>query len=135
MNGKTEALEARARYVNAYNDTMISIWKEKIQMLGVVDTGALYRSVTKLYTRADDKYTSIELAQSFLEYGIYVDRGTGSNTWKGNPGDIGTDNPRKRYKWFSRKHYASVMKLQEFFAENLGADMAQTVSSYLMDAR
>ncbi len=32
---------------------------------------------------------------------------------------------------FSRKYFASVMNIREFFADNLGKDMAETISNAL----
>lgn len=124
-------LQEREKFVRAFNDTMIKIWKEQIALLGVVDTGALYRSTVAVGMTADGKFTSVSLSQSFNLYGIYADYGVGSNTPRGNPGDIGRDNPRKRRRWFSKKYYASVMRIREFFADNLGKDLAETVSNAL----
>lgn len=124
-------LSERKKYVRAFNDTMIKIWREQIALLGVVDTGALYRSTVSAGVRADGRYTYVSLSQKFNLYGLYADYGVGSNTPVGNPGDLGRDNSRKRKRWFSRKYYASVMNLREFFADNLGKDLADTVSNAL----
>jgi len=100
-------------------------------MIGAVYTGSLYRSTVAVSMTANGKYTSITLLQSFDLYGLYVDYGIGSNMPRGNPGDIGRDNTRKRKRWFSRKYFASVMNIREFFADNLGKDMADTISNAL----
>lgn len=126
-----KALIERQKYVNAFNSTMIKIWKEQISLLNVIDTGALYRSVVALGTHADGKYYSVTFSQSFNLYGIYVDYGTGRNTPKGNPGDIGRDNPRGRKRWFSLKHFVSVMNIKEFYADNLGKECADVISNAL----
>ncbi len=122
---------------------MIKIWREQIALLGVIDTGALYRSTLAVRMNADGKYTSITLEQSFNLYGLFVDYATGSNTPRGNPGDLGRDNARRRSsqsafavkrrknRWFSRKYYASVMNIRDFYADNLGRDLADTVSNAL----
>ena len=123
--------QEREKYVRAFNDTMIKIWREQIALLGVVDTGALYRSTVAISMNADGKFTSVTLAQSFNIYGLYADYGVGSNTPRGNPGDLGRDNKRKRRRWFSRKYFASVMNIREFFADNLGKQLADTVSNAL----
>ena len=34
------AIEERAKYVAAFNDTMIKIWQEQITLLGVIDTAS-----------------------------------------------------------------------------------------------
>ncbi len=132
MSGTTDkAQQEREKYVRAFNSTMIKIWREQIALLGVVDTGALYRSTVAVSMTADGKFTSISLSQKFNLYGLFVDYGTGSNTPRGNPGDLGRDNARKRRRWFSRKYFASVMNIREFFADNLGKDMADTISNAL----
>lgn len=132
MNGTTDkALQERQKYVQAFNATMIKIWREQIALLGVIDTGALYRSTLAVRMNADGKYTSITLEQSFNLYGLFVDYATGSNTPRDNPGDLGRDNARKRRRWFSRKYYASVMSIRDFYADNLGRDLADTVSNAL----
>ena len=123
------AQQEREKYVRAFNSTMIKIWREQIILLGAIDTGALYRSAMAVSMRADGRFTSISLSQKFNLYGLYVDYGTGSNTPRGNPGDIGRENKRKRKRWFSRKYFASVMNIREFFADNLGKEIADTVAS------
>jgi len=80
---------------------------------------------------ADGKFTEVSLSQQFRTYGLFQDYGTGSNTPRGNGGDIGRDNPRRRRRWFSRKYYASVMNLKEFFADNLGEEYCKVVSAAL----
>ena len=132
MSGTSDkAFQERQKYVQAFNSTMIKIWREQIALLGVVDTGALYRSTVAVSMTADGKFTSVSLAQKFNLYGIYADYGVGSNTPRGNPGDLGRDNKRKRRRWFSRKYFASVMNIREFFADNLGKDLADTISNAL----
>lgn len=130
MNGENPLLE-REKYVRAFNATMIKIWKEQISLLGVIDTGSLYRSTVAVGLNADGKFTSVTLSQSFNTYGLFVDYGTGSNTPRGNSGDIGRTNGRKRKRWFSRKYFASVMNIQEFFADNLGRDCCLAIADAL----
>ncbi|MDE7355352.1 MAG: hypothetical protein K2N21_01075 [Rikenellaceae bacterium] len=125
------ALEERRKFVSAFNSTMIKIWREQIVALKVIDTGLLYSSVMAIGCRADGKFYSVELSQSFKEYGMFVDMGTGRNTPRGNPGDLGRDNPRQRRRWFSRKHFASVMNLREFYSENIGKHAANVISDSL----
>lgn len=102
-NPQHNAVEQRRRYVTAFNATMVKIWREQIALLGVIDTGALYRSTVGISMTADGKFIDITLEQAFNTYGLFVDYGTGSNTPRGNPGDIGKANGRKRKRWFSRK--------------------------------
>lgn len=112
MNGTpTNSVEERRKYVMAFNATMVKIWREQMALLGVIDTGALYRSTLAVGMNADGKFIDITLSQAFNTYGLFVDYGTGRNTPRGNPGDIGRANGRKRKRWFSRKYFASVMNI------------------------
>lgn len=132
-NPNSQAFEERKRYVRAFNATMIKIWREQIALLGVIDTGALYRSTVAVSLSADGKFTSVTLEQSFNTYGLFVDYGTGGSTPRGNSGDLGAGftNRRKRKRWFSRKYFASVMNIQEFFADNLGRDCCLAIANAL----
>ena len=133
QNTQSSPQAEREKYVRAFNATMIKIWREQISLLGVIDTGALYRSTIAVGMNADGKYTSVTLSQSFNTYGLFVDYGTGTNTPRGNIGDLGAGftNRRKRKRWFSRKYFASVMNIQEFFADNLGKDCCLAISQAL----
>ena len=126
-----EQIDARRKYVRAFNDTMVKIWRERITLLGVVDTGALYRSTVGVSLDTDGKVIDIRLAQAFNTYGLFVDYGTGSNTPRGNSGDSGRANKRKRKEWFSRKYFASVMNIQEFMADSLGREFCLVVANAL----
>jgi hypothetical protein len=70
-----------------------------------------------------------------LEYGLWQDYGTGRETPRGNSGDIGRDKVRQRRRWFSRKYYASVMNLRDFFAENLGKEYQGILSDIFNDKK
>lgn len=127
------AEEERRKYVTAFNGTMIKIWRERIALLKVVDTGALYRSTISVGLSMDGKVSTVTLSQAFNTYGLFQDYGTGREVPVGNPGDIGRDKVRQRRKWFSTKYYASVMNLKEFFADNLGRDFCGIVANALND--
>lgn len=128
---EAQAIDERRRYVTAFNDTMLRIWKEKITLLGVVDTGALYRSVIAVGMRADAKFIDISLTQQFNTYGLFVNYGTGREVYRGNPGDIGRPKVREARPWFSKKYFASVMNLREFLAENIGNDICRVIAQAL----
>lgn len=136
-----DSVEERRKYVRAFNATMVKIWREQIALLGVIDTGALYRSTVGISMTADGKFIDITLEQAFNTYGLFVDYGTGRNTPRGNSGDIGKANGRlspsgaslakNRKRWFSRKYFASVMNIQEFYADSLGREFCRTISNAL----
>ncbi len=75
-----------------------------------------------MYQCQYDTRCAIDLYRmAFLEYGLWQDYGTGRETPRGNSGDIGRTKVRQRRKWFSRKYYASVMRLKEFYEDNVDA--------------
>lgn len=122
MEPVTDTMEGRRKFVEAWNKTMIDIWQEKIFKYKIYDTGNLYRSPLALAIRADGRFYDITLSQTFVEYGIWQDLGTGREVPIGNPGDLGHDKVRQRRPWFSPKYYASVMNLRDFYAESLGRE-------------
>ena len=67
MNGNNiteeKALEERAKFIGAFNGTMIDIWKEKIVDMDIIDTGSLLDSVTALPVRADGRFSEVVLVQ------------------------------------------------------------------------
>ena len=113
-------VESRKKYIEAWNKTMLDIWQERIYRLGVMHTGALWRSPLSMPVRADGRFLDISLSQSFLEYGLWQDLGVGREVQHGNSGDIGREKKRQRRKWFSTKYYSSVMNLRDFMADSLG---------------
>lgn len=126
-----QELEARAKYVRAFNDTMIKIWKEQITLLNVIDTGRLLRSPLSVGMSADGKFSEVKLSQAFLEYGLWQDYGTGKEVPRGNPGDLGKPKVRKERHWFSRKYYMSVMNIKEFMGDSLGRQFQGIISDAL----
>ena len=124
---------------------MLKIWQEQITLLGIIDTGALLASPKAFPVRADGRFFEVGLSQAFLEYGLWQDYGTGRETPRkssaegelahtsaeaqpglrsrnprSNSGDLGRAKKRKRRKWFIRKYYASVMRIKEFYENNIG---------------
>jgi len=128
-----KALQERQKYVAAFNDTMIKIWKERITLLDVIDTKTLLNSPISLGYKADGKLVDVHLTQAFREYGLWQDYGTGRETPRGNPGDIGRAKVRQRRRWFSIKYYASFMNIKEFYADNLGKEFVGIINEALDD--
>ena len=132
-NKQQQAQDEREKYVMAFNDTMLKIWQEQITLLGVIDTHSLLRSPIALPVRTDGRFFEVGLSQAFLEYGLWQDYGTGRETPRGNSGDLGREKVRGRRRWFSRKYYASVMNIKEFFADNLGKEYQGILSDIFDD--
>lgn len=114
--------DARQKYILAFNATMLQIWKERITLLEVIDTGLLLRSPLALPFKADGRFFEVTLSQVFLEYGLWQDYGVGRETPRENSGDIGRCKVRKQRPWFSKKYYASVLNLRDFLGENIGQE-------------
>lgn len=123
MSENLAAAERRRKYVEAFNATMTSIWKERIALLKVIDTGNLYSSVTGLKFVTDPEGLETEMEWGFVEYGLYQDRGTGREVAIGNPGDIGRPKVREAKRWFSKAYYSSTMNIRDFLAESAGQDI------------
>ena len=132
-NKQQQAQDEREKYVMAFNDTMLKIWQEQITLLGVIDTHSLLRSPIALPVRTDGRFFEVGLSQAFLEYGLWQDYGTGRETPRGNSGDLGHEKVRGRRRWFSRKYYASIMNIKEFFADNLGRQYQGILSDIFND--
>lgn len=151
-----QPIETRRKYIKAWNETMINIWKDQIEFYHVRDTDALLNSPIILKMSADGRLYNIELSQSFLEYGLWQDFGTGREIPIGNPGDVqcldpdyreehGLNKPRKRgpkwgggktsgnprepRPWYSAKYYSSAMNLSRFYAESLGDEFKAIATS------
>ena len=122
MVKEIEAQEEREKYIKAFNATMIQIWQERITLLEVIDTGKLLASPVAMPVRADGRFVEVTLSQEFLEYGLWQDYGVGRETPRGNSGDIGRAKVRQRRPWFSKRYYASVLNLRDFFGDNLGRE-------------
>ena len=136
MNGNEQELTAfkeREKFVSAFNETMLKIWKEQMTLLDVIDTGALLASPKSLPIRADGQFIELGLSQSFLEYGLWQNFGTGKETPRGNKGDMGRKKVRQKKPWFSRKYYASVMNLRDFLADNMAREFVGVVAQSLDD--
>ena len=129
------AVESRKKYIEAWNKTMLDIWQERIYRLGVMHTGALWRSPLNMPVRADGRFLDVSLSQTFLEYGLWQDLGVGREVPHGNSGDIGREKKRQRRRWFSTKYYASVMNLRDFMAESLGNEFTGMFANLDSDAQ
>ena len=123
-----QAQDARQKYILAFNATMLEIWKERITLLEVIDTGLLLRSPLAFPVKADGRFFEVTLSQAFLEYGLWQDYGVGRETPRGNSGDIGRRKVRQRRPWFSKKYYASVLNLRDFLGENIGQEFQGVIA-------
>ncbi len=75
----------------AWTEMMVTIWRENILRLGIVDTMTLHNKMTH---RITDTGGQIQIAHEFMLYGIYVARGVGREF-----GDGYTDRLGRHYEF------------------------------------
>ena len=132
QDNEQQPSELRRRYVEAFNVTMVKIWKERIVKLGIIDTGTLFDSVAEMkIDLKDDKIIELAMRWRMADYGIYQDRGTGREVYRGNPGDIGRPKVRERREWITKAYYSSYMNLRDFFSESLGREFCAAIPRIL----
>lgn len=74
-----EAIDELLKYEKGWTDNMADYWRERMERLRTIDTGALYASIKGHIEQGT--VTTIEHA--FLQYGIYVAAGVGpAHRWK-----------------------------------------------------
>lgn len=133
LQTEKDKIEARRKFVNAFNSTMIKIWRERITMLGVIDTGSLYRSIIDYEHSTNTDASEAVITQKFLTYGLFQNFGTGKEVPRGNSGDIGRDKKRVARHWFDKKYYASVMNIRDFFTDSLSEQYIAMMSNAFSD--
>ena len=151
--------EDRKKYLQAWAKTMIEIWRDKINLLRVHDTYALFRQIEGGVVNPDDAMTVIQ--HKFLEYGLYQDVGTGRGYKDNNGGQLDfmdpsyreehrLDRPRKvgpawgggytsglprrPREWFSRSYFVSVQVLKEAMARIYAEDFVGLLVDKIQEA-
>lgn len=126
-------------YSEAWVRTMLMIWREKIERLKVINTGALHESFSSAISSANSEQV---LMMKFFQYGIYQAMGVGNGYKHGNGGDLeflGKEyrekhklgKARVRRDWFNKKFYMSLMAMKEDVARILGENTAHILASKL----
>lgn len=99
-------------YAREWHEMMVRIWTDRIEAMRIHRTGTLRESVAAQSFAAPADGFSMYAAYRFVEYGIYVDAGTGRGYTVGNGGNLefldpviraqkGKGKPRQRRPWFS----------------------------------
>lgn len=143
-------------YIDEWTRVMLDIWKEKIERMKIVRSGALHESFASAIDNAAQGKT---ITMKFLYYGLFQAHGTGYGYSKDNGGDLKfldpeyrkahrldqkrrvgpawggykvSGKPRERRDWFSKKLYLSVMSMKEDIAR-IGADEMSRVLCEALD--
>ena len=120
--------------ISAWADITLKIWRDKIVMLNVYNTGELMASLkNELDRAAGNSVEKVEFA--FRLYGVFVDMGVGKEIHKGNSGDLGFTPLRKRKEWYSKVFYREVMKLRDLLADRYSKAAAQQVVQNIKPVR
>lgn len=128
-NGTTDAQAGVQEYAQGWYDMMTRIWRDRLQMMRVYDTGELLQSVGNAGLSVNGY--EMMAAFRFVQYGIYVDAGTGKYYERGNGGDLhfldrayryehGLKKQRKRRPWFSRSWAISCRVLADEVQRRIG---------------
>lgn len=116
-------------YGKGWYDMMVRIWRDRLQMMRVYRTGSLLGSVAG--SGLQQQGYSMQAAFRFLEYGVYVDAGTGNGYTRGNGGNLEILDKAYRYKnkmgkqrkrrpWFSRSWAISSRVIAEEWQKSVG---------------
>lgn len=146
-------------WVDNWAKMMVQIWRDKLEFWNIRRTGTLMGSFTESVTH-DGLATSIVMR--FLAYGIYQAHGVGYGYGKDNGGDLEflspsyrhehrldiprkvgpawggyytSGEPRERRDWFSKKLFASLMRMKETMAHMVGEEAAAVICEALEDTR
>lgn len=130
VNPKLLTEEQKKKWLSNWEQTMITIWRDRMRKYKVWNTGALYESVSGKKPSFGGKDASqVKIIHNFLTYGIFVDMGTGKEF--GGPRYKETDNthikgqlintPKRKPKpWLSKAYYRSIMVARDFMIEAYG---------------
>ena len=123
------------RFQEQWTRNMTLYWQERMDKLKVNRTFSLRNSLVGVLHPGNP--STIEF--KFLQYGIYVDSGTGREIERGNLGDLGFTPRRKAKEWYYRKYYASRMVLNEtmfaFYGQEYNGMLTQAIDKMLGTTR
>ena len=101
--------EARRKYADAYNKTMLAMWREKILLdkrTRAFRTGSLFKSADELRSaQVNSEATVMSFSYKYALYG----------------------KPRRKRPWMNPKYFMSLMNIREFMAENLALEAVHIV--------
>ena len=147
------------KYIDEWTRMMLVIWKEKIERLRIVHTGALHQSFSDSVTETSAGTT---ISMKFARYGIYQALGVGRGYNLGNGGHLEilepeyrrthrldkrrrvssggqsyktSGKPRRKRDWIYAKLYMSIMAMKEDLARITGEELARVFCDNLSDIR
>lgn len=106
----------------AWTEMMVTIWRENILRLGIVDTMTLHNTISY---RVTDVGGQIQIAHEFMLYGIYVAKGVGKDYRRQHK----MGKPRQRRDWFSPRYLSSIDVLTQVETQLYGHAYMGTLSN------
>lgn len=148
------------KYADAWTQTQLDIWTEKVRRLKIIRTGEFHGSFGSRVSATAEGNT---IDMKFLKYGLFQEFGTGNGYLRGeaNGGDLdildpdtrkkrGLDRPRRagsppgymtsgkqreRRVWFSKKLYMSYRAMVEDLSSILSEEGVNIICRALEDDR
>lgn len=134
--GEIDLTRVAGAYTKEWYDMMVRIWTDRIGMMGILHTGELRRSVGGAGLNING--LEITAAYRFLQYGLYVDAGTGNGythaAKTGRRNDLGQlefldEDYRKEHNmgkaresrpWYSKSWHISKLVLRDKLSDLMG---------------
>ena len=102
------------KWEQAWTEMMVTIWRENILRLGIVDTQALYKNFS---SNVADMAGQITIAHEFLMYGIYQAKGVGRGYRRGNSGKDDENGLQFLGKEYRKEHGLNKPRLRSSIKE------------------
>lgn len=155
-----DRIERIDKYADAWTQTQLDIWTEKVRRLKIIRTGDFHGSFGSRVSAVSDGNT---IEMMFLKYGLFQEFGTGNGYVRGEanggdlefldpkyreehglnrprragspPGYMTSGHPRERREWFSKKLYMSYRAMVEDLSSILSEEGVNIICSALEDDR
>ena len=123
---------------------MVEIWRNRLDVMGIRDTGALRSSVKKGRFNIEDAGGAMTFL--YLTYSIYVDLGVGNGYRRGNGGNLSfldpvyrhehhKGMPRSRRPWLNVSWFISTQVLKEKLGELIGKEFSGLFDNFIRRER
>lgn len=117
--------------VDAWMDITEKIFRRKILMLDIWNTGALYDSLEhQAFLNSNGFPEKVDFLYKY--YGIFSDMGVGKGVSVGTPGNVPTT--RKAKPWKSKVLFAQVQRLSEILSNKYSIIGASIISENIINA-
>ena len=119
-------------WFEGWSKMMVNIWRDRLHKHKVWCSGSLYASVSEQNLSMEGANADVvKIVHNFLQYGIYVDMGTGKEFGgeRNEKGQLIKETTRKPKPWLSKAYYRSTMVAKDFAAEAYGDQFVAIMST------